>query len=109
MRTITLKVLKLGGLIRTQKIATIAEAAGLRCYENTSLETPIGPAPGLHLFSTVPNLAEWCELFGPLLLAGYVVKMPLQFRDFHVWLPKGPRLGAALDEEKMDHYGRASS
>jgi hypothetical protein len=37
------------------------------------------------------------------------VEAPLQFRDFRVWLPKGPRPEAALDEEKMDHYRRASS
>jgi muconate cycloisomerase len=110
LRTTTmLKVLKSGGLITTQKTATIAEAAGLRCYGGTSLETSVGTATGLHLFSVVPNLTEWCELFGPLLIADYVVEAPLQFRDFRVWPPKGPGLGAVLDEEKMDHYGRASS
>ena len=70
LRTTTaMKVLKSGGLIRTQKTATIAEAAGLRCYEGTSLETSVGTKASLHLFSAVPNLAERYELIGPLLLA----------------------------------------
>lgn len=104
----SLKVLKSGGIVRTQKTAAVAEAAGLRCYGGTSLETSIGTAAGLHLFRSVPNLTEGCELFGPLLLADDVVEEPLEFRDFRIWPPKGPGLGVTLDEDKVDHYRRAS-
>lgn len=104
----SLKVLKSGGIVRTQKTAAVAEAAGLRCYGGTSLETSIGTAAGLHLFRCIPNLTEGCELFGPLLLADDVVEEPLEFRDFHVWPPKEPGLGVALDEDKIAHYRRSS-
>jgi muconate cycloisomerase len=110
--TTTLKALKSGGLIRIEKTATIAEGTGLRCYGGTSLETPIGTAEKSGRPATLlgrPQPDGGVRALRPLLLADYVVEAPLQFRDFRVWVPKGPGLGAALDEEKMDHYGRASS
>jgi muconate cycloisomerase len=102
----SLKVLKSGGISRTQKTAAVAEAAGIRCFGGTSLETSIGTAASLNLFCAVPNLTEGSELFGPLFLSDDVVEQPLEYRDFHVWRPKRPGLGVALDEEKLDHYRR---
>jgi muconate cycloisomerase len=104
----SLKVLKSGGITRTQKTATVAEAAGIRCFGGTSLETSVGTAAGMHLFSAVPNLTEGCELFGPLFLADDIVEEPLEYRDFRVWRPRGPGLGVSLDEEKVEHYRRES-
>lgn len=102
----SLKVLKAGGITRTQKTAAVAEAAGIRCFGGTSLETSIGTAASLNLFSAVPDLTEGCELFGPLLIADDIVEEPLEYRDFHIWRPKGPGLGVTLDEEKVNHYRR---
>ena len=104
----SLKVLKSGGITRTQKTATVAEAAGIRCFGGTSLESSVGTAAGMHLFSAVPNLTEGCELFGPLFLADDIVEEPLEYRDFRVWRPRGPGLGVSLDEEKVEHYKRES-
>jgi muconate cycloisomerase len=102
----SLKVLKSGGISRTQKTAAVAEAAGIRCFGGTSLETSIGTAASLNLFCAVPNLTEGSELFGPLLLADDVVEQPLEYRDFHARRPKRSGLGVSLDEDKLDHYGR---
>ena len=104
----SLKVLKSGGITRTHKTAAVAEAAGIPCYGGTCLETSIGTAASMHLFSTLPNLTEGSELFGPLFLSDDVVEEPLEFRDFDVWPPEGPGLGVALDEEKLGHYRRRS-
>ena len=103
---LSLKVLKSGGITGTQKTAAIAEAAGLRCFGGTSLETSVGTAASINFFSTVPNLTEGCELFGPLLLADDIVEEPLEYRDMHIGRPKGPGLGVTLDEEKVNHYRR---
>lgn len=102
----SLKVLKSGGITNTRKTAAIAEAAGIPCYGGTSLETSVGTAAGLHLFGTLPNVTEGCELFAPLLLADDIVGEPLEYRDFEAWLPSGPGLGISLDEEKVAHYRR---
>lgn len=103
----SLKVLKSGGITRTQKTAAVAEAAGIRCFGGTSLETSVGTAASMNLFCAVPNLTEGCELFGPLLLADDVVEEPLEYRDFRVWRPRRPGLGVALDKEKVAHYRRS--
>jgi muconate cycloisomerase len=104
----SLKVLKSGGITGAQKTATVAEAAGIRCFGGTSLETSVGTAAGMNLFSALPNLTEGCELFGPLFLADDIVEEPLEYRDFRVWRPRGPGLGVSLDEEKVEHYKRES-
>ena len=102
----SLKTHKSGGLTRTNKTAAVAEAAGIRCYGGTTLETSVGTAASLHLYCTMPNLTEGCELFGPLLLADDIVEESVEYRDFQVWVPRGPGLGVRLDEEKVSHYRR---
>jgi muconate cycloisomerase len=102
----SLKTHKSGGLTRTNKTAAVAEAAGIRCYGGTTLETSVGTAASLHLYCTMPHLSEGCELFGPLLLADDIVEQPVEYRDFRVWVPRGPGLGVSLDEEKVSHYRR---
>ena len=104
----SLKTHKSGGLTRTNKTAVVAEAAGIRCYGGTTLETSVGTAASLHLYCTLPNLSEGCELFGPLLLADDIVEDPVEYRDFRVWVPRGPGLGVSLDEEKVSHYRRTA-
>jgi muconate cycloisomerase len=86
----------------------VAEAAGIGCYGGTTLETSVGTAASLHLYCTLPNLSEGCELFGPLLLADDIVEEPVEYRDFQVWVPRGPGLGVSLDEEKVSHYRRTA-
>jgi muconate cycloisomerase len=104
----SLKIHKSGGITRTNKTAAVAEAAGIRCYGGTTLETSVGTAASLHLYCTMPNLSEGCELFGPLLLADDIVEEPVEYRDFQVWVPRGPGLGVSLDEDKVNHYRRAA-
>lgn len=104
----SLKVLKSGGITGAQKTATVAEAAGICCFGGTSLESSVGTAASMNLFSALPNLTEGCELFGPLFLADDIVEEPLEYRDFRVWRPRGPGFGVSLDEEKVEHYRRES-
>ena len=104
----SLKIPKSGGITRTNKTAAVAEAAGIRCFGGTTLETSVGTAACLHLYCTIPNLSEGCELFGPLLLADDVVEEPVEYRDFRAWVTRGPGLGVSLDEEKVKRYRRTT-
>lgn len=104
----SLKTHKSGGITRTNKTAVVAEAAGIRLYGGTTLETSVGTAASLHLYCTMPHLSEGCELFGPRLLADDIVERPVEYRDFRVWVPRGPGLGVSLDEEKVSHYRRTA-
>src|SRR5256885_1877547 len=64
----SLKVAKHGGLLRTRKVAAIAQAADIGWYGGTMLETSIGSAASAHVFATLGGQHYNCELFGPQLL-----------------------------------------
>lgn len=100
------KVAQSGGLQRAGEVIAIGKAAGLGLYAGTMLETGLGTAAALQLFSTVEKLDWGTELFGPLLLNDEILSEPLSYRDFHVEVPSGPGIGVALDQDKINSYRR---
>ncbi|PKR77854.1 chloromuconate cycloisomerase [Halalkalibacillus sediminis] len=102
----SLKIHKLGGLRNTKAVANIAEGAGIPCFGGTSLESSIGTAACLHVYSTVKNLDYGTELFGPDWLADDLVINPLKSMNGEMQVPEGPGLGVELDEEKVEKYRR---
>jgi muconate cycloisomerase len=103
---ISLKISKAGGIRKTQQIAAVAHSAGLSCFGGTALDSSIGVAASLHLFTTLPGLSWGCELFAPLLLTDEIVTRPVSYRDNQVWRPSGPGIGVEIDEDKLRHYRR---
>jgi muconate cycloisomerase len=103
------KVAQSGGLKQASEVIAMGQAAGLGLYGGTMLETGLGTAAALQLFSTVENLAWGTELFGPLLLTDEILTEPLTYRDFCVEIPKGTGICAALDPEKVEFYRRDRS
>ncbi|WP_353475807.1 muconate/chloromuconate family cycloisomerase (plasmid) [Salipiger sp. H15] len=100
------KVAQSGGLKRAAEVVAIGQAAGLGLYGGTMLETGLGTAAALQLFSTVETLKWGTELFGPLLLKDEILAEPVGYSDFCVEIPQGPGLGIALDESKIEFYRR---
>ncbi len=100
------KVAQSGGLKRASEVIAIGEAAGLGLYGGTMLETGLGTAAALQLFSTVEEWRWGTELFGPLLLTEDILVEPIAYRDFCVEVPAGAGIGAAPDPEKIDFYRR---
>jgi muconate cycloisomerase len=70
------------------------------------LESSIGTAASLHVYASLPQLQEGCELIGPELLAAEVVDAPIRARDGQVTVPHGPGIGVSLDEERLARYAR---
>ena len=104
---LSIKLTKHGGLLRTRKVASIAEAGGLSLFGGTMLEGGLGTAASAQLFATVQRLDWGCQLFGPLLLTdGVTVEQPV-FRDFHLEVPGGPGFGMTIDDDKLAFYSRA--
>lgn len=103
---VSLKLVKHGGLIGTRKVAAVAEAAGIGLYGGCLLESSIGAAAHLQVFSTFRELAWGCEHFGPQILREDLVTEPLRFADFHVHLPTGPGIGVTLDEAQLRRLSR---
>jgi muconate cycloisomerase len=103
---LSVKIAKCGGLLPVQRIAAIAEGAGIFCHGGTTLESSIGTAASAHLFCATPGVNAGSELFGPLLLDGDLVQEPIRYENGHISPPAGPGLGVTLDEEMIDRYAR---
>lgn len=101
-----IKIEQSGGLFNAQRVATIADAAGIGLYGGTMLEGAVSTAASAHLFATFANLQWGTELFGPLLLTEEILKTPLDYSDFELTVPSGPGLGIELDEERVAFFAR---
>lgn len=103
---VSLKLVKHAGLIGLQKVAAVAEAAGVALYGGCLLESSIGAAAHLHAFAGLRELPWGCEHFGPQILKHDLVVDPLRFEEFHVHLPEGPGLGVEIDQGQLARFAR---
>ncbi|WP_093233349.1 muconate/chloromuconate family cycloisomerase [Sinorhizobium sp. NFACC03] len=100
------KIEQSGGLFNAQRVAAIADAAGIELYGGTMLEGGVGTVASAHVFSTFANLQWGTELFGPLLLTEEILVTPLDYSDFELTVPDGPGLGVELDEDRLKFFAR---
>ena len=101
-----LKVTKSAGLIGSMAIARIAEAAGMGCYVGCMIETSLGTAAYLQVALAAAPVTWGCELFGPLLLKGDVVREPVRYTDGAILALDGPGLGVEVDETALKEWIR---
>lgn len=95
-----------GGAYGAQRVAAIADAAGIGLYGGTMLEGAVGTAISAHAFATFANLQWGTELFGPLLLTEEILTEPLEYGEFELTVPTGPGLGVTLDEDRVAFFAR---
>jgi muconate cycloisomerase len=103
---LALKLTKSAGLAPTMAIARIAEAAGLGCYVGCMIESSLGTAAYLQAALAAPPVTWGCELFGPLLLTGDVVREPVRYADGCILALDGPGLGVEVDETALKEWTR---
>jgi muconate cycloisomerase len=103
---VSLKLVKHAGLLGVKRVATVAQAGGIALYGGCLLESSVGAAAHLQVFSTFRELAWGCEHFGPQILTGDLVTEPLRFADFHIHLPAGPGIGVVVDEAALRRFAR---
>src|SRR5262245_12609129 len=101
-----LKLTKSAGLLGSMAIARIAEAAGMSCYVGCMIETSLGTAAYLHAAVSAAPVTWGCELFGPLLLKGDVVREPVRYQDGAIVALDGPGLGVEVDEFALREWTR---
>lgn len=102
--SVSIYVVGPGGLDRSKRMATIAEACRLRGYVGGALESVIGASAGLHLAASSPAIDLGCEMGGQYLLADDFAATPIPMEDGALVVPRGPGLGLDLDAEKLDRY-----
>jgi len=103
----SIKSSKNGGPLRAQRIATLAQAFGIRCYMNSMLEFGITQAASLQHAVTVTNLIDVGHAFmSTLRLSADPTNFSSYVRDGVVRLPSGPGLGIEVD---VDHVRRLAT
>lgn len=113
---ISIYIAKAGGMFKARKVAAVAEAAGLPCDVNGSIELGIGNAANIQFALATRAVTLPCVVpvnaprgATPTHVAGSyydddVVAAPFVFRAGCVDLPDTPGLGIEVDEEKVRYY-----
>ena len=99
-------VTKSAGLLGTMAVARVAEAAGMSCYVGCMIETSLGTAAYLQVALAAAPVTWGCELFGPLLLRGDVVREPVRYANGAILALDGPGLGVDVDEAALAEWTR---
>ena len=113
---ISIYATKPGGMFQAKKVAAVAEAAGLPCNVNGSVETGVGNAANLHLAASTGVVSLGCVLpvstpkgKGKKGIAGIyyqddIITEAFDFDNGDILVSSKPGLGIELDEDKLKHY-----
>ena len=96
---VVLKIAK-SGILATQKIAALAESAGIQILGSGMTESGVGLAASLHIFSTLP-MSLPVDTNGPQFLSTLLVD-GLRIDGPCVEVPDRPGLGITVDERKLE-------
>jgi L-Ala-D/L-Glu epimerase len=100
---VNIKVLKCGGLLSSQTMSGICEAAHLPVVVGSMIEAGIGTLAGAH-FALINAPVFSAELCGPWLLESTLLDRELRIEDGALWLDDEPGLGASIDLAKLEQY-----
>jgi muconate cycloisomerase len=108
---------KPGGLYRAMEVAAVAQAAGIICNVNGSVETGVGNLANLQLAAAAAPVVLSCvvpvstpaQAQSPGNIAGIyytddLIAEPMRFVDGAIDLPSGPGMGIPVDEAKIRQY-----
>src|SRR5262245_46565222 len=113
---ISIYTTKPGGIFKAKKVAAVAEAAGLKCNVNGSVETGVGNAANIHLAASTAAVTFGCVVpvstpkdKGKKGIAGIyyqddIIKDAFGYSDGDILVSTKPGLGIELDEDKLKHY-----
>ena len=113
---ISLYTTKPGGMFKAKKVAAVAEAAGLPCNVNGSVETGVGNAANLHLAASTGVVTYGCVVpvsspkekakkgIAGIYYQDDIISEPFAFDNGDIIVSPKPGLGIELDEDKLEHY-----
>src|ERR1044072_5897140 len=113
---ISIYTTKPGGMFKGKKVAAVAEAAGLKCNVNGSVETGVGNAANIHLAASTGVVTYGCIVpvstpkgKGKGGIAGIyyqddIIVDPFAYSDGDILVSPKPGLGIVIDEDKLKHY-----
>lgn len=104
---ISLKVMKVGGLMRTRELVELCSAHGMPCHLGSSWETEVGWAANLSLIKALPGIKLWdayspTEIYwGTNASIGTPIRSLLKNGVRVVEPPRGPGLGVSIDDNAV--------
>ena len=113
---ISIYTTKPGGMFKAKKVAAVAEAAGLKCNVNGSVETGVGNAANIHLAASTGVVTLGCVVpvsspkekakqgIAGIYYQDDIITEPFSFDDGSIVVSSKPGLGIELDEDKIKHY-----
>lgn len=93
-----------GGLLRSQQIIAIAEAAGIPCLIGTMGELQVASAAAVHLAVSCSNIPLTCDLVGPLRYNESIVQEAMRIEDGLFYPQEGPGLGVTPNWDVIDRW-----
>jgi muconate cycloisomerase len=101
---VSLKLIKLGGIIAAIEAVKLCERLGLSVNIAAKIaESSISSAAALHLACAVPK-SDWGVSLTHFYLAEDIVRRPLPLKGGLVALPDGPGLGIEVDEAAVERF-----
>lgn len=101
---VSLKLIKLGGIIAAVEAGRLSHRLGLSVNIAAKIaESSISSAAALHLACAVPK-ADWGVSLTHFYLAEDIVRRPLPLAGGLVALPDGPGLGIEVDEAAVERF-----
>ena len=113
---ISIYTTKPGGMFKAKKVAAVAEAAGLPCNVNGSVETGVGNAANLHLAASTGVVTYGCVVpvsspkekakkgIAGIYYQDDIITEPFAFDNGDIIVSPKPGLGIEVDEGKLEHY-----
>lgn len=101
---ISIKVVKSGGIVKSRRIAALAECAGIRCYLGSMIETSVASSVGLHFVLSSNEFRYGGEIYGPVFFVEDVVRNPLKIDQGYMYPPEEDGLGVELDMDKIKKF-----
>ncbi len=102
---VSVKIMKSGGLARSQTVVRMAAANGLMAYGGDMFEAGLAHLAGTHMIAATPEITLGCEFYqAKYFLKEDILETPFQIHDGQVIVPDGPGLGISPDIDKLDHF-----
>jgi len=103
-RGVSLKLIKLGGIVAAIEAGKLCQRLGLSVNIAAKIaESSISSAAALQLACAVPK-ADWGVSLTHFYLAEDIVRRPLELNNGSVNLPDGPGLGVDVDEAAVERF-----
>ncbi len=102
----SIKISKMGGIMKSRQICEYADRHGIKLFFNSMLEEGITQVSSLHVASTVPNIlmSTGHSFFSTLRLQGDITDFCEWTKDGMTFVPEKPGLGFSINHENLDKY-----